>query len=161
MECILALGTNVGSRKVNLEIAQKRIFTEVGIITNKSSIFESEAWGVPDQPDFLNQIIVVETQLLPIQVLCTIKEIEQNMGRKKVGKWGPRIIDIDILFCEKLIINSKELIVPHPGIPFRNFILVPLMEILPDYIHPVKNITIEEMYWECDDVGNVYINESI
>lgn len=125
----LLLGSNLGDRKKFLEEAVLSL-QSVGIITErKSAIYESPAWGIEDQPGFLNMAIEVRTVLSPIDLLTAIKKVEKNLGRIERERWGPREIDIDILLFEGAHMNTKQLTIPHPGLPERSFALVPLNEI--------------------------------
>ena len=147
----LLLGTNLGDRKKNLAIARDSIEQKVGLIKKASSIYETAAWGKSDQPNFLNQAVEVETGLSPKQVLKEILDVEKNMGRIRISKWSERLIDIDILFYDDLVINSIELAVPHPQLPSRRFALAPLTEIAPQYVHPLLNATIKALLDQCPD----------
>jgi len=155
----LHLGSNLGDRRLNLEKAILEIGNNLGQVNEQSSIYQTDAWGAIDQPDFLNQTILANTDLPPKTVLTTILHIEEKMGRIREKKWGPRLIDIDLLFYDDLILETPELILPHPQIPFRNFVLIPTMEILGDFIHPVFDLSIEELYLRSRDEGEVYLLE--
>lgn len=160
MPAILHLGTNQGARSTNLERAIQSIQDKIGKVTTQSSVYETAAWGKTDQSDFLNQTIIVETELNPTELLATIHQIEGELGRVRIEKWGPRVIDIDILFFEDKIIEKPQLTIPHPHLQNRNFVLIPTMEIAGDFIHPVLNMTIEELYLASRDTGEVYLLES-
>ncbi len=153
----LHLGSNMGDQGQNLKTAILEIAKTVGQISDQSSLYRTEAWGETAQPDFLNQSILVSTNLSPQIVLKTILNIEAEMGRIREKRWGPRLIDIDLLFYDDLIIETPSLTVPHPQIPFRNFVLIPTMEIFGDFIHPVFNLSIEELYLRSKDKGEVYL----
>jgi len=155
----LLLGTNLGDRKANLTNACNKIRNRVGRITKFSKLYETSAWGKTDQPNFLNQAILVETELLPHDLLKIILEIETEMGRTRAEKWEARTIDIDILLFNDAIINLPDLIIPHPHLHERNFALIPLMDIAAEVNHPVLNITIEELYFECSDPLDVFLLE--
>ena len=133
----LLLGSNIGDRKSSLINAVDAIRKQIGPIIQASSIHVSSAWGLEDQPDFLNQVVRVHTNIDPFQLLKTIQKIEIELGRVRYEKWGPRIIDIDILYYNDQIIQSAELTVPHPAIPARRFTLEPLVELAPEFVHPV------------------------
>lgn len=137
----LLLGTNLGNREKNLSSAIVEIRKYLGEILQKSSIYESEAWGFRDQPSFLNQVIRIKTSLSPEELLAGIAGIEEDMGRIRYEKWKERLIDIDILYYEDEIINQDQLVIPHPEIQNRNFTLVPLCEISGSGIHPVLKKT--------------------
>lgn len=139
----LLTGSNLGEKSVNIQKAKALIELYVGPILKESAIYQTEAWGKRDQAVFLNQALKVATLLEPKILLKQVLEIESQIGRVRKIKWGERIIDIDILFYGKDIINYPNLSIPHPQLQLRNFVLVPLMEIAPNFVHPVlkKNIT--------------------
>ena len=147
----LQLGSNLGDRELLLREALVLINKKVGLVIDISKIYESTAWGVEKQTDYLNQIIKVETKLLASEVLSVILIIEQKLGRVRVKKWGERLIDIDILFYNNEIINTPSLCVPHKYMHKRMFVLVPLNEIAAEKIHPIYNKTIEFLMKECRD----------
>jgi len=151
MTVYLLTGGNIGEREEHLQTAIKRLEEKVGDVIQTSSIYETDAWGVTDQASFLNQIVVIETRLSAFEVLDEIQAIELLMGRKRKRKWGERIIDIDILFYENEIIDTERLSIPHPGIPDRNFVLTPMMEIAPNLEHPILKKTIENLSLACPD----------
>ncbi len=155
----LHLGSNQGDRHEYLQKALHLISEKIGTISLKSAIYETEPWGLKEQENFLNMAISVMSSKNPEEVLKVIKAIEISMGSVKSVKWGPRTIDIDILYCDDLIINSPEVTIPHPHIRERNFVLIPLMEIAGDFTDPVHQITIDEMYDACQDTGEVFIYE--
>ena len=135
--------------------AEKRIVSKVGNVTEKSHIYKTAAWGKTDQPEFYNRILIVETMLDANLVLKTILGIETSMGRKRNFKYEARTIDIDILFFNKEIINTPDLKVPHPLIQDRRFVLVPLNELSPHFVHPGINKTVSELLDICKDELNV------
>lgn len=147
----LSLGGNLGDRQANLDKALTAITAKIGIVLTVSSIFETKAWGIENQPDFLNQVILVETNLSPKETLAAALAIELEMGRVREQKWYTRIIDIDLLFFDQQIITSKKLTIPHPFIPERNFVLAPLVEIAPDFIHPILKKSISALYKDSKD----------
>lgn len=147
----LGLGTNLGDRFSNLIVCKRLIFSKVGNIIKESSIYKTAAWGIKNQPDFLNQVICVETTLYPFALLKTLLDLEKAMGRVRKQKWGERLIDIDILFYNDVIINSGELIIPHPFIEKRIFVLQPLAEIAGKMIHSVLRQTAAELLLENKD----------
>lgn len=138
----LLIGGNLGDRAVNLTKAIQLIEEQLGKIINSSSIYETASWGITDQPDFLNQVLLVETPLPAEKIMNEILSIENKMGRIRTEKNASRIIDIDILFFNDEVIYKPSLTIPHPEIPNRMFVLIPMNEIAPDLIHPVlkKNI---------------------
>lgn len=147
----LILGGNLGDKFGNLQKAVERIGTHIGEVVKISSVYETEAWGKTDQPSFLNLALIAETNLTPLKVLGEIHKIETLLGRKREEHWGARIIDIDILFYDNEIINLSNLMIPHAYITKRRFVLTPLLEIIPDFIHPVLKKTIKELYSGCED----------
>lgn len=151
----LSLGSNVGNRAANLASAFQHIQKEIGKVAKKSHLYETEPWGNKDQDAFYNQVIMVNTTLEPRDILAAITKIERAMGRERSEKWGPRIIDIDILFYGKRVIRDKGLEIPHPDLHKRGFILAPLLEIAPDYVHPILSKQIDELYMECEDPSDV------
>jgi 2-amino-4-hydroxy-6-hydroxymethyldihydropteridine diphosphokinase len=153
----LIIGSNLGDRLQQLALAKKMINSEVGPVQKESSTYETQPWGFNEQPWFLNQVIEVRTSLSPMEVLKSIKAIEVKAGRNPGEKWHARHIDIDILMCGDLVIKENDLTIPHPHLQERNFVLVPLMELAPELMHPVLGKTIEELYFDCRDTGEVYI----
>lgn len=147
----LLLGTNLNDRMANLEEAQRLVRQRIGPVPVASSVYETAAWGDTQQPSFLNQCIVADTNLQPLQVLKEILDIERGMGRVRYKKWGPRLIDIDILFYNGLICQSHELTIPHPHLHERRFTLMPLKEIAPALVHPLLNKSISKLLEECPD----------
>lgn len=155
----LLLGSNVGDRKKNLHEAITQLTDEGFGPTCVSSIYETEAWGIEDQPAFLNQACIVESSVEPAILLQKIKAIEKTVGRQKTAKWGPRIIDIDILYVDDKIISTAELKVPHPELYSRNFALIPMIEIAGELVDPVKHLTLDEIYDLCTDTKEVFMYE--
>ncbi len=147
----LLLGSNLGDRQDYLEKARTMIKRRIGKLVAISSIYQTAAWGNTEQAAFLNQVIGVETKLAPEKVLKAAQEIEKLQGRTVSEKWGPRTLDIDILFYGDQIINTPELFIPHPEIANRRFALEPLMEVEPDLVHPVLNKTIRKLLAVCPD----------
>ena len=147
----LLIGGNLGDRKENLSKAVSLINEQCGPLTRASSIYETEAWGITDQPSFLNQALVISTSLNARQLIRRVLKIEEEMGRVRKEKLGPRIIDIDILLFENEIHDLRFLKIPHPEMQNRRFALVPLAEINPSVQHPVLKKTITELLEECPD----------
>ena len=147
----LHTGSNMGDREDNLRQANGLIEQYIGKIKTASRLYETQAWGVTDQPDFINQALEVTTSQSPQEVLKNILKIEELMGRVRTEKWASRVIDIDILMYEDAVINDKNLTIPHPHMHERNFVLVPLMEIAGEVLHPVLNLAIEDIYFDCND----------
>lgn len=147
----LLLGSNLGDRKQYLANAIQILSNTVGTVIQQSSLYQTSAWGNINQPDFINQVIYCQTSLVANRVLEEIIRIENSLGRERVEKWGSRTIDIDILFYGNSIINEKGLIIPHPHLHERRFTLAPLAEIAPQFVHPVFNQTIIDLYLKLDD----------
>ena len=147
----LLLGSNMGNRQQKMLQAIKHIERLIGKVIRQSNLYQTAAWGKTNQPDFLNQVIVVETNLSTTETMQTILTIEEKLGRIRTVKNASRTIDIDILFFNKEIINQKDLSVPHPEIPNRRFVLVPLNELSPNMKHPVLNKTIHQLLEICPD----------
>lgn len=151
----LLLGSNLGNREHNLQLASREIGRLLGPIITASSVYKTGAWGKIDQPDFYNQVIVATTEKSPEEALMAIRNIEELLGRTRTEKWGSRTIDIDILFWDDQVISTPELTIPHPGIPQRRFTLIPLLEISPDFVHPVLHKSVYELLQECTDTLSV------
>ncbi|MBM3402618.1 MAG: 2-amino-4-hydroxy-6-hydroxymethyldihydropteridine diphosphokinase [Bacteroidetes bacterium] len=147
----LLLGSNLGDSKKYLATAIFEIEKKLGIIAQVSSLYQTAAWGKNDQPDYINQAIELKTNLSPQVLLSAILKIETKLGRKRLEKWGSRIIDIDILLYDNLIVDEVQLSIPHPYLAFRRFCLMPLCEIAPNYKHPVLKKTIEHLLLELQD----------
>lgn len=133
----LLLGSNLGNREKLLVDALILIGERVGDIMLSSSIYETEAWGKTDQAGFLNVAVAVNTMLYPLQLLETVLKIESDLGRVRDEKWGPRLIDIDIILYGDEIVEQDDLQIPHSQMQFRRFVLLPLAEIAPNLIHPI------------------------
>jgi 2-amino-4-hydroxy-6-hydroxymethyldihydropteridine diphosphokinase len=151
----LLLGSNMGNSQEQLLLSQKNIAVDIGNIKAASSLYSTAAWGNTDQADFLNQVLIVETNLPASKLLKSILSIEKNMGRVRTIKNAPRIIDIDILFFNNDIIQAKKLIIPHPEIQNRRFVLTPLVELSPNFMHPTLKKTIHQLLIACKDPLNV------
>lgn len=148
----LLLGSNMGARLQLLEDAIKNINLHIGEVVEKSSMYETAAWGKTDQPGFLNIAIAVNTLLSPIEVLTKALEIETKLGRIREEKWGARLIDIDIIFYGNDIVNiPDQLQIPHPEMHKRKFVLEPLVEIDPDLQHPLLKRSISALLLELND----------
>jgi 2-amino-4-hydroxy-6-hydroxymethyldihydropteridine diphosphokinase len=147
----LLLGSNLGNSRNYIATALSEIEDKLGRIGKRSSLYQTASWGKHDQPDFLNQVIELKTRLNPQDLLTGILSIEAVMGRKRLERWGSRIIDIDILFYEDLSIEKTDLSIPHPHLAFRRFCLMPLCEIVPEFIHPRLGKTIQELLLELTD----------
>ncbi len=148
----LSLGTNLGDRQANLEAALAALPPQVRLL-ERSSVYETAPWGVTDQPDFLNMVVCGKTTLPPVRLLAYLKRLEQDLGRVPSIRYGPRLIDIDILFYGSQMLDTPELIIPHPRLPERAFVLVPLAEIAPELIHPVLHEPIRTLLNKVDVSG--------
>ena len=149
----LSIGSNKGNRSVLINKAIDEIEKKVGIIISRSSIYQSKSWGF-DSNDFYNLCLLIDTDIMPKSLLINLKKIEKSMGREDIdGSYSDRFIDIDILFYDNIIIDSEDLKIPHPKIEIRKFVLVPMLEIADDYVHPTLNKTIRQLDNECDDQG--------
>jgi 2-amino-4-hydroxy-6-hydroxymethyldihydropteridine diphosphokinase len=137
----LSAGSNLGDRALNLRNAAASLIPEIHPLV-LSSIYETEPWGYADQPSFLNQVIKASTILEPIELLTFLKGIEVFLGRQETFRFGPRLIDLDILFYDDLVIDTPRLTIPHPRISERAFVLIPLAEVAPNLLHPVLKKTI-------------------
>lgn len=147
----LSTGSNLGHRKNHLAEAEAQIAKKIGRITRKSRIYETSAWGITDQPSYLNQVLEVETSFTAFDILGKIHQIEQQAGRHRLQKWAARTLDIDILFLNNQIIDTPNLNLPHPHLQDRNFVLVPLCELIPDFQHPILQKKIHELRTNCSD----------
>ena len=155
VDVYLLLGSNIGDREANLKRACELIRDEVSTDITQSHLYETAAWGKTDQAAFLNQAIMIQTDTEPLVLLTLLKNIEKKVGRVDTEKWGPRVIDIDILFYVSEVIQAPELQVPHPYLPVRRFALLPMSEIAGDLMHPVLKKTIEELLKLCPDTSEV------
>lgn len=141
----------MGNRKQFLSKAIKQITEQCGSLVKESSIYETAAWGNTKQAAFLNQVIVIETKYSPDDMMKSLLEIETGLGRIRTEKYGPRTIDLDILFFDELIYHSSTVTLPHPALQDRHFVLIPLAELSPRKIHPVYLKTISRLLKECAD----------
>lgn len=148
----LGLGSNVGDRQAYLQAAIAALPPQVAV-TDVSPIYETKAWGVEEQPDFLNMCVSGETALEPLELLEFVKGLEVTLGRQERERWGPREIDIDILFVDDMVFSSPELTVPHPGAGERATVLIPLADIAPALVHPQLDETIAWLAARADLAG--------
>jgi len=148
----LILGSNLGDRIKNLQKATDHVSRDIGEINDRSSIYETEPWGFNHESNFINQILRINTSLKPEEVLGVIVRIEKLCGRRiKNKKYAAREIDIDILFYNNIVYKSDKLLIPHPDIQERMFVLVPMAELQPDFIHPVLQKPISYLKKICND----------
>ena len=149
----LLLGGNLGDRFLNISEAINAIKQQIGEVVLQSAIYETKAWGITQQPDFLNIAMVVQTKLLPLAVLDATQDIENKLGRTRQEnlQWGARTMDIDLLFYNQEIILAERLVIPHPLMALRKFVLLPLEEIAPSFIHPILKQSIYDLNLNCED----------
>lgn len=148
----IALGTNLGERLSNLRVAIQSMPPEITVLA-ESQVYETPPWGYEDQPAFLNMVVRAETGLEPKPLLKYLKQLEARLGREKSVRWGPRLIDLDILFYDDLVIDTPPLIIPHPRLHERAFVMVPLADVAIDYVHPVLGKFIWELLLQTDMSG--------
>ena len=148
----LALGSNLGDKEANLRRALELVQQRGVEVVKTSSFICTEPYGVTDQPQFVNGVCEVRTSLEPLELLQTLLEIEQEMGRVRLRHWGERNIDLDLLLYEDVVMDTPELILPHPDMQNRDFVLLPLAEIAPELVHPILQKSIEEL-------SNLYISK--
>ena len=145
----IGIGSNLGGRRENCREALRQLGLRGVKVVKQSSMVETEPWGVADQPRFINMAIEAETDLSPEQLFTVLKGIEGKMGREETVRWGPRLIDLDILFYDDLVIDAAELKIPHPRLHERQFVLGPLSEIAPGKVHPKLKKTVLQL---CSDL---------
>jgi 2-amino-4-hydroxy-6-hydroxymethyldihydropteridine diphosphokinase len=145
----LGLGSNLGDRLVNLQAACSAL-TPYACIFSASPVYETAPWGYTDQPAFLNQVLGVETDLSPVELMATLKQVEADLGRISSFRYGPRLIDLDILFYDDLVLVTPGLVIPHPRLAERAFVLVPLAGLAPGLRHPVIGKTVSELLASVD-----------
>ena len=147
----IQLGSNIGIRESFIAKSKEQIEENIGEIIKESSVFETIPWGNNNQNNFLNSVIKIKTVFDAFKILQKSQEIENNLGRVRGEKWGERTIDIDILFYNQEIINTEKLNIPHPLLHKRKFVLIPLSEIAPNYIHPILRKNVSDLLSECND----------
>ena len=148
----IALGSNLGDKEANLRRALELLIERGVEIVKTSTFISTEPYGVTDQPQFLNGVCEVRTSLEPLELLHTLLDIEQEMGRVRLRHWGERNIDLDLLLYEDVVLDTPELKLPHPDMQNRDFVLLPLAEIAPELVHPILQKSIEEL-------SNLYISK--
>ncbi len=151
----ILLGANLGDRVNTLQQARDLIGNRIGNVTRTSALYETAAWGLTDQPSFLNQVLLVETNEEPEEVLTRTQAIEQALGRVRHEKWGARLIDVDLLYYDQYTCQTDRLTLPHPYLHVRRFTLVPLAEIAPDFVHPLLHQTNQALLDACTDTSEV------
>lgn len=152
----LALGSNIGNRLANLKNAVNNLTPQMNV-KKKSPVYETPPWGFKEQAAFLNQVVMAETYLEPEELLAHLKRLETALGREPSFQNGPRLIDLDILFFDDIIIDSPPLVIPHPRLHQRAFVLVPLNDIAPNLFHPLLGKPVREMLLDVDRINvNVY-----
>ncbi len=156
-KAILHVGSNIGNRVKQLSVCKKMMVERVGPVVVASRMYETEAWGLKDQDSFLNQAFEVSTCHSPERLLSTCQEIERLLNRERSVKWGPRTIDIDIIFYDDLIFESEDLSIPHPRMQDRNFVLFPLNEIASEWTHPILHKSVKQLLEESQDTSHVSI----
>jgi len=150
-QALLHLGSNIGNRLESLNEACRLLEAQAGHILQRSHVYETQPWGNPDQPYFLNMAVRLKTQLEPEELLRATQQIESELGRIREKKWEARIIDIDLILFSDLVIQTPALTLPHPEMHLRNFVLVPLLDIAAEWHHPVLKQTLETLYWNNED----------
>lgn len=148
----IALGTNLGQRLANLRAAIEALTPDVRVLA-ESHVYETPPWGYEDQPAFLNMVVKAGTDLEPEALLKYLKQLEVELGREQNFRWGPRLIDLDILFYDDLILDTPPLVIPHPRLHERAFVLVPLADVAPDLLHPVFQRSVSDLLAEINPQG--------
>lgn len=147
----LLLGSNIGDRAAHLQQARHTLAATAGTVVAASAFYETAAWGVEDQPAFLNQVLAIQTTLDAPALLAACLATEQQAGRERIQRWAARTLDVDILLYGDAVIDTPTLSVPHPALPGRRFALTPLAEVAPQLVHPQLGRTIAELLADCPD----------
>lgn len=155
----LLSGSNLGDRVANMARALEFIEQKAGSITAQSQLYETAAWGIEEQPSFLNQVMEIASPLSPQELLKVLLSIETEMGRERRQKWGERLIDLDILYYDDMVLDEPKLQIPHPHLQERRFTLVPLCELAPLLVHPVLGKSQQELLEACPDQLEVRVFE--
>ena len=150
-EVYLGIGSNIGDSKMHLKNCVEALNLNIGKVSHVSSVYETKAWGNQNQANFFNQVVQISTDILPFELLKKIKELEIVLGRTKTEKWGPRVVDIDILLFSNFHFTAANLQIPHAFLQERRFVLVPLLEINPALIHPILMKNVGKLLEECED----------
>lgn len=150
-EIYLLLGSNIGDRENQLKRAVEALARPELKILNTSDIYETAAWGKTDQSAFLNQVVHCESRYTPAELLEHCQSVEKTLGRERYERWGPRTIDIDILYYGREVHNERHLLIPHPGIALRGFTLVPLAALAPRFVHPILGLSNQQLLDICPD----------
>ena len=148
----LALGSNLGDRFANLQAAMVALPPAV-LVLEQSPVYETPPWGLTDQPAFLNMVLKGRTQLEPLLLLTYLKQLETRLGREPAARWGPRLIDLDILFYADLVLATPQLTLPHPRLSERAFVLVPLADLAPGLVHPLLGLSVRNLLASVDTTG--------
>ncbi len=153
-QTVLLIGGNLGEREQLIHLTHL-LLSDIGEITCKSDLYETQAWGGASEGNFLNQALVLKTDKPPSELLQATQGIEHRLGRTREVHWGNRTMDIDIIYIDDLVYQDEKLTVPHPLMAERNFVLVPLTEILPDFVHPILHLTHRTLLSRCTDTSKV------
>ena len=155
-QVVLLIGGNLGDRERLIEEA-RGLLSKIGRLKTVSNAYETQAWGNASEGQYLNQALVIETSNSPAEFIQLTQEIENTLGRTRNIPWGNRTMDIDMIYFDDLVYQDEKLIVPHPLMSERNFVLVPLVEILPDFVHPIFKISNKELLLRCPDKSEVKV----
>lgn len=160
VDVFLALGANLGDRLASLRAACAALEAELGPL-HRSPVYETPPWGYTDQPPFLNMVVQGRSALPPLALLDYLKALERDLGRQPSFRYGPRQIDLDILFYDGQVFQHERLVIPHPRLHERAFVLVPLADLAPDLVHPVLGVTVRALLSAVETVGIVRLADDI